>query len=196
MKLSHGLAALAAALFVSVACAQHECCDKAIAANDFCKDCKIGYFGGVTVKSVKLYDSLKGAAAPANATCDGCKKALASNGTCNHCNVSFAGGKMYKSPVAHALANGTYVNAKDIKCEGCKNATKDHGWCDKCKAGVVGPFMYKDKKQYDGAVAAHEILLAANTAAGKCEGCAVAMVTDGTCSACKTSYKGGKPSKP
>ncbi len=64
--------------------------------------------------------------------------------------------------------------------------------CDNCKVGMVGCFAFKDKKAYDGAAKARVIVVQALKAAEKCEGCAIAMVTDAKCDACKIAYKDGK----
>lgn len=184
--------ALVAGGFVGSALAGGECCDKAKAENAWCGHCKTGFFAGQVIKSEGLHKALAGTPAPADAKCDGCKKAMAANGTCDHCHVAFANKMMYHSMVAHDLAIGTCTAEKDMKCEACKKNAAGNGWCDACKKGMVGCFAFSDKAAYDKAVTALNTLKEAMKAADKCEGCAVAMVTDGKCAKCNVSYKGGK----
>jgi hypothetical protein len=185
------VAGLIAGLLVASAQAGGECCDKAKAANGWCGDCKVGFISGVEMKSRMLYDTLAGAPAPADIKCEGCKKAAASNGSCDACGVAFANKRMYKSVFGHAIAMGSYADPKSVKCEGCKKAlTGSGGWCDECKAGAVGGYVYKDRKSYDAAVKAREVVVAA--AATKCEGCATAMASNGPCKVCNITYADGK----
>ena len=177
-----------------------ECSCKADKAKDgWCGECKIGYVSGVKIKSEKLFGALKGKEVDAEKIkCPGCKSAFAKHASCDGCHVHFAGHHAYKSPVAYHLAMGKAHGKKaaDMKCEGCKKAAEaGHGWCDGCKGGMVANRYYKDKETYEHAVEAHVILVKANEAAGHCEACAVAMVTDGKCEACSVSFKGGKASK-
>ncbi len=180
----------------SLVWAEEDCCKELSAKNGWCGQCKHGYFNGVEIKSQKLHESLRGEAVKADAIkCPDCVKALASGGMCSHCNVGFAHQQKFASPVAYHLMSGQHVNAADIKCDGCKKASADHGWCEPCKAGLVGCEKFTDKAAYERAVKAREILVNANSAAAKCDGCAVAMVRDGKCEGCKVAFKDGKPVK-
>lgn len=179
------------ALMVAPALGGGECCDKAKATNSWCDHCKVGYVCGTQVKSQKLYDAVHGTAVnAADLKCDACKKAAASHGWCDHCKVGYTNKMLYKTPVGYYLAIGQYKKTDEIKCDGCKKNYGHAGWCEPCKAGLVGCFVYTDRKEFDSAVKAHEIMEAA--AANKCDGCAVAMTTDGKCEACKVAYKNGK----
>jgi hypothetical protein len=187
---------LIAAGFTSAAWAGGECCEKAQASNGWCDHCKHGYVNAVELKSQKLYNALRGEAVKGEEMkCPGCVKALASNGACDHCHVAFANKMMYRSPVAYDLVRGEHVNAADLKCPNAKKLVAEHGWCDGCKAGYVGCEKYTDKAAYEQATKSRTILLAAAKASEKCEGCAVAMVSNGTCEACKVTFKDGKPTK-
>ena len=76
----------------------------------------------------------------------------------------------------------------------CKKAANyGAGWCDSCNVGMVGNVLHKSKKDFKAAKEARTILVSA--AKSKCEGCAVAMVTDGTCGGCKISFKDGEKKK-
>lgn len=188
---------MARCLVISVLCAfavpalaGGECCDKAKAVSGWCGDCKVGYVGGVEVKSKVVYNALAGAPAPMESKCEGCRKAMASNGRCDGCGVSFADKKMYRSPFSWALAKGSYKAESDFKCDGCKKLCKDGGWCESCKQGVIHGFVFKDRKEFDSAMKAHVVVQ--NSCTAKCEGCAVAMSTNGKCAACNATYLDGK----
>lgn len=182
----------AAALVLAMASnamAQHSFCTESKLKDASC--CGNSYFDGVSFKSAKLHKALSGKTVKASyVKCEGCKKALKNDG---ECCASFAGGKSYKSKVAYTLAKGKAVDTSKIKCEGCqKAAKKDNGWCEGCKVGLVGNKVYKNEKDYKAATKARVILAKAVKTSKKCEDCAVAMVTDGTCEGCKVSFKDGK----
>jgi hypothetical protein len=104
-----------------------------------------------------------------------------------------AGGRMYRSHSAHVLAAGTLLaEGEGCKCAGCKTARTENGFCSGCKAGYVNGRLFRGKESYDAALAAHETLASAIELAKHCVACAIASVTDGTCSSCKVSYKDGK----
>ena len=184
-----------AALVVAGAPAYAGCdsCKLAKAADGWCDGCKVGFFDGVTIKSKKLFDAVAGKKVDAQAMkCSGCAKAAKQDGACDHCGVAFAGGKAYKSKVAQTLALGKAAQPDKLACSMCQKNSKDYGWCDGCKVGLVGNRAFTDKQAYSHAVAARKVLLAAAKTAEKCPACAVAMVSDGTCSACKVSFKDGQ----
>lgn len=160
----------------------------------FCYGCEKGKAFGVDLASKGLYDALVGQ--PINRErlkCPGCKDAAKTEGRCSHCKVTAANGKFYHSPVASVLAKGTPVSAeKAAACSGCKTAHGEDGFCKECGAGFVGERMFKGEENYKAALVAHKTLTKAASTAKKCEACAVAMVTDGTCEHCKVSFKDGK----
>ena len=175
-------------------------CKAAKSDNGWCKDCSVGYVSGVKLESQKLYAALEGMEVKKDdVKCAGCKTAMAAgNGECSACHLMFENGVAYKSAVAADLAAGKHMtqSADDIKCAGCKKAAlAGHGWCDHCNGGIVGHQWMTEKDQYEAAVAAHGTLVKASKAAGKCEGCAIAMVTDGTCEHCNVSFKNGELAK-
>ncbi len=185
----------AAALILAMsssALAQYKCCTKSKLTDAAC--CGNSYFDGVSFKSAKLHKALTGKTVKASyIKCGSCKEALKSDGTCDHCKVNFTGGKSYSSKVAYTLAKGKAIDTSKIECKSCaKAAKKDSGWCDGCKVGLVGNKLYKNAKDYKAATKARMVLAKAVETSKKCETCAVAMVTDGTCDACKVSFKDGK----
>lgn len=188
------LSSTAALVLVLAAPAYAECetCKLAQTRDGWCADCKVGYFDGVAIRSKKLYAALAGKPVdPAKLRCAGCLRAAKQNGWCADCKRGFASRKAYGSKVAQQLARGVARDVSRIECSVCRRAARNHGWCDTCQVGLVGPRAFKDRQAYSDAVAARKILLAAAKAAEKCPQCAVALITDGTCPACKVSYKNG-----
>lgn len=168
-------------------------CAKVVKTGEgFC--CGHGKAFGVELTSKKLYKSLAGVELAADdIKCGGCKKAMKADGRCDHCNVAMAHGHAYHSPVAYALARGKVMsNTNAAHCAGCKTALASNGSCTACKVGFVAGRMFADGSLLDAAKDAYATLVKAAEVAGKCEACAVAMVTDGECSHCKVKFKDGK----
>jgi len=167
----------------------------------FCDDCGAGMIYGLELKSRLLYDALAGDAEVIDdlkKACPGCKKAAETDGTCEHCNIHIAHGKMYLSKCAHAVARGATVDMAKVaksECPGCQEAAKSGGFCTHCNVGFVANHQYKESSFYEAAKKALETITLAVKDAGHCEQCAVARVTDGTCSQCKVTYKDGMPTK-
>ena len=169
------------------------CCDKAKAENAWCSGCNQGFMFNVTIAKKVLYDALAGMAP--SATCEGCKKAAETGGICEKCHVGIAGGKAYKAMPAYYVASGKKVDPASVKCEACAAMCKSgvSGWCDKCKGGLVAGYGFKEREKYDKAT--NGLITIQLAEKSPCEGCSVAMVTDGTCEHCKITFKDGKPAK-
>lgn len=174
-------------------------CDKVASSGEgFC--CGKGMAFGVQLKSKKLQAALVGHSfdgASACSKCSGCKSAAKDNGWCDDCNVGIVGKEYFTSPVSYSLAKGKVISAEKMKghgakCSGCKTAHADNGRCDHCKVGFVAGRMFQNKEEHTAALAAYKTLTKAADVAGKCEACAVAMVSDGECEHCKVSFKNGK----
>lgn len=168
-------------------------CDKVVEKGEGFH-CDKGIIYGVELASEKFYKTVAGKEVDAESfKCDGCKTAHKENGTCPHCKIGMANGQMYRSAFSHTLAKGTPTDVEKIsQCDSCTTAHKDNGYCTACDAGFVAGRKFKGKESYDAALAAYKTISSAATLAKKCEACAIAMVTDGTCDSCKVSYKGGK----
>jgi len=160
----------------------------------WCVPCSGGVAFGHQVKSEKLVTALAGHEAKEDGIkCSGCKTAFKNSADCDHCKLGFRHGFSFHSPVSLALARGDIVDASTIECPRCKTiAEKGKGECTGCKVGMVASLMFKDKEDFKSAKKANTILAKAVKTATKCEGCAVAMVSDGTCDGCKISFKEGK----
>jgi hypothetical protein len=167
-------------------------CEQVAAKGEgFCCDKGIAY--GVRIKSKKLYGALEGKeVAVDKIKCPGCKSAVQSDGVCESCKVGIANGKMYHSMVAYRLAKGNPTSPEAMKCAGCVTAAKKNGFCNRCKVGFVANRAFKNKADFGPATEAHATLVKAAETVPRCEDCAVALVTDGTCAACKVSFKDGK----
>lgn len=191
-----GLAALVAA--AALACgAQADCtCAKAKISDGWCGDCKVGYVDGVQLPSKKLFEALAGKPVdPETIKCSTCRAAAETDGFCEKCGTGFVRNHAFHSAIAWKLARGKTTDPKTIRCSTCRKAAEDHGWCEECNKGLVGARVFTDREQYDKAVKARQVLVEAARTARTCEGCAVAMVTDGTCTACGITYKHGKPQR-
>lgn len=170
-------------------------CDKfAKTGEGFCNEHGKGKIFGVDLTSEKLYTTLAGQEIDAaELKCPGCKAAAKTNGRCDHCNVGIAEGKAFHSTVSYKLAKGTPMTAeKAAHCEACRTAFESNGRCTACNVGFVAGRAYEDESDYKAALAAHKTLALAVKTARQCEGCAVAMVTDGKCAHCKTRFKDGE----
>ena len=175
-----------------------EGCEKVVkTGNGFC--CGHGQAFGVALTSQKLYDALQGAqiteADAAKCPCPDCKTAMAAHGSCDRCKMT--GKKMYGSPVAYALAKGFAYDSETVaacpkRCEQCKSAFQANGQCEHCGVGFVAGHMFEDSTAYKIARAAFDTLKKAAVAASKCEGCAIAIVTDGKCAKCDVRFQGGR----
>ncbi|MCZ6684130.1 MAG: hypothetical protein O7B26_13200 [Planctomycetota bacterium] len=191
------LTALALFAFVTPAIGGEECTCKDIKKTGagWCSECKGGAMYGVKLTSAKLYEALQGKKVKdvEKMKCAGCKTAATKGGTCKHCKVAFHDGKSFHSPVSATLAKGKKVEPDKIKCKGCKSAsTKGGGFCTGCDAGIVKGLSFKGKDDFKAAKNAMTTLTKAAKTVSDCEACAVAMVTDGKCAACKVQFKDGK----
>lgn len=172
-------------------------CEKvAKTGSGFC--CGKGAAFGVKLASQKLHDALAGEKVDlAKNPCPGCRTAGKTDGKCAACKTYAVDGTVYHSPVSHALAKGKPVTDEMIaafptKCSACKIAHAENGRCTACNVGYVAGRMFEKEEDHAAALAAYKTLEKAASAADKCEACAVAMVTDGTCAKCKVTFKDGK----
>ncbi|NOS99030.1 MAG: hypothetical protein HOP29_00190 [Phycisphaerales bacterium] len=196
------VAALSSAAFAGPDCAG---CGKIEKAGEgFCGGCKHGKVFALEVNSQALYDLLAGSTEMTGklkeSKCPGCKKAATEGGACDHCKTFVAEGRTFQSKPAFVLAKGKLIAPDAVAgieshCSTCAEAFKTGGFCDHCKEGFVGHHQYNSKESYDDAVAAYATVQAAVKDSAKCEGCATARLTDGTCKACNTAFKDGKPAK-
>lgn len=176
--------------------ANHKCSCSSNTARTvaWCTPCGGGVAFGHHTKSEKLVAALAGHKAnDGGMNCTGCKTALENSTECAHCKVGFRHGLAYRSPVSMKLAKGEIVDMNTIQCPRCKTmAEQGKGECTACKVGMVVGLLFKAKEDFKSAKKANTILAKAVKTASKCEGCAVAMVSDGSCEGCKISFNEGK----
>jgi hypothetical protein len=143
-------------------------------------------------------------AGPKDCTCP----AMAKTGTgwCSHCkegmveHIAVKLERVYKamkgSSFANLIAKGEMVKKDaDIKCSHCRKLVTGHkdGYCTGCKGGLVAGRFFKGREVFDKAE--HAINVMREAAKVKCDGCAVAMLTNAKCDHCKVAFKDGKKSK-
>lgn len=172
-------------------------CEKVVTTGEgFC--CGKGRCFGVPMTSKKLHAALVGhkidASTASTSPCRDCLKSLKSYGKCDHRSLVI--GKEYGSPVSYRLAKGTpaaeeFVAPSSTPCKGCKIAFAEDGRCDSCNVGFVAGRMYEQEEDHRAALHAYKTLAKAAKVATKCEGCAIAIVTDGRCAGCNVSFKDG-----
>lgn len=198
-------AGLAMAALLSAAWTECLCAAAKASGSGWCADCKMGYAFGQKTRSRSVYDTLQGRLMSEEdmkkCDCAACKTAYAKDGACEACHVRFVHHTMYSSNVAAALAVGEPVGKDTAMCAKCKAAVEKNGlekmaqqsgWCDGCKAGFVAGRKYATKEAFDAAKKALGLVRSAIEAADHCEGCAVAILTDGKCDDCKVSFKNGE----
>ncbi len=162
----------------------------------WCPACKVGYLASVRITSEMLFEALDAHGHdfdPAAITCLTCQKAMTDGGYCDQCRMGFVHGQAYLSRLTYHLARGEARDPKGIACPKCRKNSQQAGWCDDCKIGMIGNVATADKKEYEDTLREFQRLLKAIQMIPRCESCAVAMFTGGTCPSCKISYKDGKP---
>lgn len=190
----NGILTTAAVMLCSASAAWADCssCTANAKTDGWCDKCKVGYYDGVKLTFRPAYDVLQPVAADKLAEkCAGCKKAAASNGTCDQCHIRFIDKQGYKSWVAVHFAGAERFDAEKSKCDDCKRSKAAYRSCRACGANVIGNRSFKDVKAFEAALPARMALQSAS--ATKCEGCAVAVLTNGKCEKCKLEYANGQP---
>lgn len=186
--------------FILIVCpgstAATECkCDVSKHEGGWCYSCKTGYLAGVRIESELLFEVLDAHGHhidPSAIRCNICKEAIKTNSFCDKCRIGWFGKKAYMSRLTYHLTKGETRVVCDIKCATCREGAAKGGWCKKCHVGMVGNVAIKDKTDFEHAIMAYRRLLIAVQLAKRCEMCAVALMSDGTCTRCKKTYKNGK----
>ena len=187
MRRLAGLAAVAAA----AACL----CATSRETNGWCPVHEFGYVGGVKVTSRRLYEAADAHGHKLDLTtftCPTCRAAIATSGFCEIHRVGFVHEQAYYSRLTYELARGEVRVASSIACPTCRKNAETYGWCAKSRVGMVGSVAIRNRADFERAVEALKIFIAANEAARRCEYCALAIITDSECPACKIRYKNGK----
>lgn len=170
-------------------------CGRARLQNQWCDVCKVGYVAGVPIKSKLLFECMDahGHELQHDAIkCVECQAAMKVDGFCNHCKTGWVKGLAYFSKLTYVLGKGHVLGTDSITCTVCRENSKRHGWCDACKLGMLGNTAVSDRKLFDEGSHAYDIMLQAVEASARCDGCAMAIVTDTPCHLCKLTYRDGK----
>ena len=177
--------------------AQEPCtCPGAKVAGGWCELHGTGYVASVEIHSRLLYDALDAHGHMLDLStfeCTLCRTAIESDGFCDQHRVGFLARQAYFSRLTYELARGEAREPISITCPTCRRNTASHGWCEKCGVGMVGHVQVRDRRAYEHAAKAVDILRAASNTVKRCEWCAIAMVTDTTCPQCRITWKDGKP---
>lgn len=123
--------------------------------------------------------------------CPACRTAIEAEGFCEEHRVGFVGGRAYFTRVTHALARGVTRDPSTLSCTTCRHNASAQGWCSRCKVGRVGATAFSDRARYEQALEAVRVLGVASDAAARCESCALAILTDTGCAACRVRYRKG-----
>ena len=174
-------------------------CEKAVTTNGWCDLHETGYVGGVRVRSKMLYETLDAHGHTLDLstfTCPECRKAIETDGFCTQHRNGFIAKQTYFSRLTYELGRGRVADPKTIACPVCRRNARRRGWCAKHHVGMAGPFAIADREAWQRAVQALEILEIANAAAERCEGCALAIVTDTFCPTHRIRYRDGRAAGP
>ncbi len=169
-------------------------CDTIKRTDGWCELCKVGYLVGVKIESASFFELLDAHGHqidPRLLVCDPCRVLYESHGYCPRCHVGFVGKQMYFSKLTYYLARGKVSDAGGITCTTCLTNAQKSGWCSVCKIGMVGHRAYRDRSEFEQTAKLREILISAIPLEKECWSCALAMINDGTCLKCNTSFLGG-----
>jgi hypothetical protein len=121
-------------------------------------------------------------------------------GWCAACGVGYAAGRTVRSLVLYEALDmhGHDVDGASLECASCRAALTSDGYCSACGRGFSGGRLYLSELSYrlarGDAEAVREkarFLDEALVEAERCELCAAALVSDGDCPLCRTSFRGG-----
>jgi hypothetical protein len=171
-------------------------CSTTRVTNGWCAIHGFGYVGGLRIDSAWLYRALDAHGHELDLTtftCPACKKAIETDGFCEEHRIGFVRRQAYFSRLTYELGRAEPREPATIACPACRKNAEASGWCSKDRVGMVGPFAIRSRADYDQAVRALEIVRLAAEASKRCDHCAGAIITDGTCPFCKIRYEDGKP---
>lgn len=171
-------------------------CAAARLADGWCDVHQVGYVAMVRIPSRLVHDALDAHGHLLDLgtfTCPACRKAIDLDGFCDEHRTGFVRGEAYFSRLTYEMARGERVDPKRIECPVCRRNVDQPGWCPKDGRGMIGNVAIGDRAAYNRAAASVAVVRAAAAMAARCEGCAVAMVTDTECWRCRITYRNGVP---
>jgi len=169
-------------------------CAEARLADGWCGTHRVGYVAMVRIPSRLVYDALDAHGHVLDLdtfTCPACRKAIDAGGFCDEHHTGFVRKEAYFSRLTYEMARGERLDPAGIACPACRRNSASLGWCARDGRGMVGVVAIRDRSAYDRAAAAVTVVRAAAETVTRCEGCAVAMVTDTECWRCRITYRNG-----
>jgi hypothetical protein len=151
--------------------------------------------GGVPIESALLFEVLDAHGhdiALEAVTCPTCRAAVESDGFCETCGIGWIGGRAYMSRLTYHIFKGQTVPLGALACPTCRANAARSGWCERHGVGMIGNVAITDQADFRHAAKAFLRLLDAVQLARSCEMCAVALMSDGTCTRCKKTYRDGR----
>lgn len=170
-------------------------CAEARVDNGWCGACKVGYVAGVRIESQLLFEALDAHGHdidPRTVTCPTCQKAMATDGYCETCRIGFHHQQAHFTAISYWLTKGQLTAPDSLVCATCRRNAGVAGWCDTCRKGMIGIRAYLDRSVFDKALASYRRLLTAVETLKRCDLCATALMFDGYCPLCRTTYKDGR----
>lgn len=165
----------------------------------WCDHAGAGYVASVAIPSRLLFEAMDAHGHVldlSSFTCPSCKAAIASDGFCEEHRTGFVGKLAYFSRLTYEMARGERKDPGTIRCPACRRHAETTGWCARHRLGMIGNVAIADRAAYDRAAKAVAILRAAVAMLPRCEGCAVAMVTDTECWPHRIPYVNGVAQPP
>jgi len=187
------------ALAGAAAAAPPDPCLQERLADGWCDHAGAGYVANVAIPSRLLWDVMDAHGHVLDlttVTCPACKAAIESDGFCDEHRTGFVRRLAYFSRLTYEMARGERKDPASIRCADCRRNAETTGWCARHRTGMIGNVAIVDRAAYDRAAKAVAILRAAVAMLPRCEGCAVAMVTDTECWPHRIPYVNGVAQPP
>ena len=176
-----------------------ETCAEAKTHNQWCDEHDVGYVASLPITSRILFEAVDAhghglhPGSMKSIKCPMCRAAIeAGEGYCEACKIGWFKRQAYFSRLTYHLARGEVRKLSTIECATCRRNAEHYGWCDSCKLGMVGNVAIRDRKEFAIASGEYDRLESAVKVAGRCEQCALALLTDTSCFKCKISYRNGR----
>jgi hypothetical protein len=174
----------------------YDSCLEAALRHGWCRHCNTGYIAGAAIKARILYDGLDAHGHdldPSTIHCTKCRTAMGTDGFCETCRIGWINKQAYFSRLTYEVCRGRTVDVAAIACPACRENSKKYGWCETCGLGMVGNVAISKQDAFRHAARGYDIMLLAIEASGRCDACALAIITDTTCPQCRVTYKDGRP---
>lgn len=168
-------------------------------AESWCEACGIGHVAGFRIESRMLFEALDAHGHdldPRVMTCTTCVRLMDTGGFCESCRFGWVDQQAYMSRLTYQLALGAVRDPQTVRCLDGDTHAGEAGWCEACGEGRTGNRWFTDRSAYEAARHEVERLRRAVAAAPRCGLCALVILVDGTCPACRIVYRDGVPLEP